>query len=217
MKKTMKEKEVFLINKFNLRLKKYKFILMSPFILFFVACTPKTTVLLLDSGKEGSSILVTNGKGTTTLDKVGNYVNLDDKNKAMSKVKIMSKKEINSKFARALASTPLKPLTYVLYFQKNSKELTDVSKDELEIALKSIEERSPCIVDIIGHTDTTGSSLLNLKVSLKRAKYIESIIKEKKIKVFALISKGYGEEDLLVQTDDNVDEAKNRNVEIFIK
>jgi len=73
------------------------------------------------------------------------------------------------------------------------------------------------MVDIIGHTDTTGSNEINIKVSLKRAKYIESILKEKGVKAESLTAKGYGEEDLEVETADNVAEAKNRNVEIFIK
>jgi len=35
--------------------------------------------------------------------------------------------------------------------------------------------------------------------------------------VVSLTAKGYGEEDLLVKTADNVAQSKNRNVEIFIK
>lgn len=196
---------------------KYRFIGIIILSLFFVACAPKTTVILLESEKNKNAILIVNAKGSTKLDKVGNYVNLEDKNKAASKVEMMSNEEINDRFSKVLASMPLKPLTYILYFKPKSKELTDESQLELVVALKSIQERSPCIVDIIGHTDTTGSAVLNAKVSLKRAKYIESIIRQKKIKIVSLVAKGYGEEDLLVQTDDNVDEAKNRNVEIFIK
>ncbi len=185
-------------------------------ISLFTGCS-QTTVLLLDSGKKQNAILVVNEIGTTKLDTVGNYINLADKNKPASQVKTMSESEIKSRFGKVLASIPLKPLSYRLYFKANSKELTDVSMETLEEALKSIEERSPCSVDIIGHTDTTGSNALNVKVSLKRAKYIETLIKKKGIKIVSLVAKGYGEEDLFVKTQDNIAEAKNRNVEIFIK
>jgi outer membrane protein OmpA-like peptidoglycan-associated protein len=184
--------------------------------LFFVGCT-KSTVVLLDNGKVENAVIVTTDKGSSKLDKVGNYVDLKDKEKAPSEVNTMSKKEIESRFSKVLAAAPMKPIKYMVYFKPNSKELTEESKTVLVNVLEDIKKRSPCMVDIIGHTDTTGSSELNIKVSLKRAKVIESILKEKGVKVVSLVAKGYGEEDLQVKTADNVAEAKNRNVEIFIK
>ena len=194
-----------------------KFMVSISFTLLFVACAPKTTVVLLDSGKSQNAILVSNEKGETKLDKVGSYVELKDKSKAVSEVKMMSEDEVSKRFSKVLASAPLKPITYILYFKPNSTALTDASKVQLEEALKSIKKRSPCMVDIIGHTDSTGSNELNAKVSLKRAKYIKSLVKKQNIKIISLVAKGYGEEDLLVQTKNNKAEAKNRNVEIFIK
>ena len=185
-------------------------------LVFVVTGCSKTTVVLLDSGKSENAILVGNEKGETKIDQVGSYVNLKDKETAVSEVKTMSKDEISERFSKVLAAAPLKPLSYTLYFE-NATTLTKDSELQLIKAFKSIEERSPCMVDIIGHTDTVGSSAINTKVSLKRAKYIESLIKAKGIKVLELVAKGYGEEDLLVKTADNVNEAKNRNVEIFIK
>jgi len=196
---------------------KIRLILITTIGLFFVACAPKTTVVLLDSGKRHNAIIVGNTKGTTKIDKVGNYVELKDKNTVASRVKMMSKDELNAKFSKVLAAEPAKPLTYIVYFKPSSTELTDESKLTFKKALNSIKTRSPCMVDVIGHTDTVGAGKLNAKVSLKRAKSIASLVQKSKIKILSLISKGYGEEDLLVQTKDNVSEAKNRNVEIFIK
>ena len=56
-----------------------KFMVSISFTLLFVACAPKTTVVLLDSGKSQNAILVSNEKGETKLDKVGSYVELKDK------------------------------------------------------------------------------------------------------------------------------------------
>lgn len=184
--------------------------------LLFLGCT-KSTVVLLDNGKVENAVIVSTDKGSTKLDKVGNYVDLKDKESATSKVKTMSREEIESRFSKVLAAMPPKPVKYVVYFKPNSKELTQESKSTLEEAIKMIAKRSPCMVDIIGHTDTTGSNEANIKVSLERAKLIESIIKDREVKVVSIKAKGYGEEDLTVQTEDNVAEAKNRNVEIFIK
>lgn len=195
-------------------MKKMLFVVLIPFL--FVACS-KTTVVLLDSGKSENAILIANEKGETKLDKVGSYVDLSDKAKKASAVKSMSEDEIKSRFEQALAVTPLKPVTYILYFEPSSTQLTASSESTLQEALKSIEERSPCSVDIIGHTDTVGSNADNNVVSLKRAKSIETLVKKSSIEGVTLTAKGYGEEDLLVPTKDGVDEAKNRNVEIFIK
>jgi len=184
--------------------------------LFFISCS-QTTVVLLDNGKTHNAVIVSNNKGTSKLDKVGSYVDLKDENKSVSEIKTMSKKEIASRFSKVLAASPKKPVKYMVYFKPKSKELTEESQAVLLKAMEMMKERTPCMVDIIGHTDTTGSNELNIKVSLKRAKYIESILKEKAVKVVALRAKGYGEEDLQVKTADNISEAKNRNVEIFIK
>ena len=184
--------------------------------LFFIGCS-QSTVVLLDNGKTHNAVIVSNNKGSSKLDKVGSYVDLKDENKTVSEVQLMSKKEIQSRFAKVLAAAPSKPVKFMVYFKPKSKELTDESKAVLIKVVATIKERAPCMVDVIGHTDTTGSNALNIKVSLKRAKFIESILKEKGVKVVSLTAKGYGEEDLQVKTADNVDEAKNRNVEIFIK
>jgi len=191
------------------------FIIM--FIFIFVGCSSKTTVVLLDSGKAHNAIIVSTNKGSTKLDKIGSFVELTDKNKEPSRVKMMSKDEINNRYATLFQVVPKKARTYIVFFKKNSTELTEESKKTLNKALKTIKERSPCVVDVIGHTDTVGSSRANAKVSLKRANYVKSMIEKRKAKVLALVAKGYGEEDLLMKTGNNVSEARNRNVEIFIK
>jgi len=183
----------------------------------FLGCSAKTTVVLLDSGKAKNAIIVSTNKGSERLNKIGTFVQLNDKNQAPSEPKAMSKKEINSRYATLFKIAPLKPRTYIVYFKMNSTELTEESKKILDEALKTIQERSPCMVDVIGHTDTTGSNQANAKVSLKRANYVKSMIEARKTKVLSLIAKGYGEEDLQMKTANNVSEAKNRNVEIFIK
>ena len=129
----------------------------------------------------------------------------------------MSEEEINSRFSNVLSASPLKPISYILYFKEYSTELTKESEAILEKAIISMKERTPCMVDIIGHTDTTGSNEINIKVSRKRATHIKSLLEKRGVKVVSITAKGYGEEDLLVSTPNNTAEAKNRNVEVFIR
>jgi len=174
-------------------------------------------VVLLNNGKVQNAISVSNEKGSSQLNEVGNSVKLKDKKTAISKIEMMSEEEIQNRFSKALMASPKKAISYILYFKSGRMKLTKASQKTLIKALKAIKNNNPCIVDIIGHTDTSGSSQGNLRISLKRAKYVKQLIEKKHINIHSLIAKGYGEEDLLVHTADNINEEKNRNVEIFIK
>ena len=186
-------------------------------LLFLTACSSKSTVVLVDSGKKHNAIVVATDKGVATLDKVGTFVELRDKEAQPSKIQTISPEEIERRFGSTLAAEPPKAATFILYFDLNSTTLNAESKRVLNEALKTIALRSPCMVDIIGHTDTIGSRKENLKVSKKRAETIKKLIMAKGEDIESLHVKGYGEEDLLVPTADNIAEARNRNVEIFIK
>ncbi|WP_458700251.1 OmpA family protein [Sulfurospirillum sp. 1307] len=178
---------------------------------------PKTTVVLVDNNKDHNAIVVQTKAGSVEIDKVGGYVSLDSKDKAPSEIKIMSKDEINKKFDSVIKAAALPPVEVNLYFKNNSNELTDESKSRLPEILDMIQKRSPCDVNIIGHTDTKGSSSFNEKLALKRAKYVKDWILSSGVKLNNLKAESYGENDLLVPTADDVSEPKNRRVEIFIK
>jgi len=57
-----------------------------------------------------------------------------------------------------MSSMPTKPKSYILYFKPNSSELTEESKSSLDSAMDYIRRSSPCIVDVVGHTDRVGDS-----------------------------------------------------------
>lgn len=176
-----------------------------------------TTVVLLDNGKQQNAVMVSTEKGSSDLNTIGGYVDMSDKKKAPPLPKIMPPEEIKKRFAKALSASPKKAVSYKLYFQPSVMKLTEESEKVLLIAIKMMEKYKPCIVDIIGHTDTVGTSKNNIKMSLMRATYVKKLIDKHNIKVKVLAVKGFGEEDLLVETANNVAEAKNRNVEIYIK
>ena len=176
-----------------------------------------TTVVLLDNGKTQNAVMVSTEKGSSNLNNIGGYVDMKDKKKAPPPPKIMPPEEIKKRFAKALAISPQKPISYRLYFEPRVMKLTEESENVLLEAIKMMEDRSPCMVAVIGHTDTVGTSKNNLKMSVIRATYVKKLIDTNGIEVEALSIKGFGEEDLLVETADNVAEVKNRNVEIYIK
>lgn len=179
--------------------------------------TPSTTVVLADNGKNQNAIVVETQAGSVVVDKVGGYVNLTSKDEKPSEVKIMSQEEINSKFQSAIESTPLKPIHVLLYFKSGSNELTEESKDKLPQILQEIKKRMPCDVNVIGHADTMGSKEYNIKLSLQRAQSVKEWIESQNLEKIQLKVESYGENDLLINTADNVSEEKNRRVELLIR
>ena len=179
--------------------------------------TPTTTVVLAENGKDHNAIVIQTDAGTTTIDKPGQYVSLTSKTAAPSAIKTMSKENIEKKFEKVKKAAPLKPVQVILYFQNNSNNLTKESSAKLPEILKLIQERMPCDVNIIGHTDTKGRASYNEKLALERAKFVKQWVLSSNIDLNNLKAKSYGESDLLVETKDNVSEAKNRRVEIFVK
>ncbi len=185
--------------------------------------TPTTTVVLVENEKKHNAVVVSTDKGKKKLDKVRKFVELKSKDRLPSEPKIMSKKEFKQRFSDIASIPNPKPLHYFFYLKKEKSELTSSSQKLIDEVVESIINRAPCVVNFIGHTDTVGTKKENIKKSKKEALYVESIFKQEILKVLigavdiTLITKGYGEEDLLVSTSDNIYEAKNRNVEIFIK
>ena len=175
-----------------------------------------TTVVLADNGKVQNAVLIQAGEHNVKLDEVGATVSFKEGEKP-SDVTIMSKEEMNRKFGNLLKAEPLKAENIILYLNEDNTGLSDNSIADMALAIETIKKRTPCSVDIIGHTDTTGDSSKNIELSLKRANLVKELMEKEGIDVSSFLVKGYGEEELLIHTADNVKEPKNRNVEVFIR
>ena len=67
-----------------------------------------------------------------------------------------------------------------------------------------------------GHADTVGSSNYNYSLSKKRANFIKEYLLKRNLKNNIQI-KAYGESRLLMITEDEVKEKKNRRAELYLK
>lgn len=108
-------------------------------------------------------------------------------------------------------------ISLTVRFATGSAELTDQARrvlDELGKALMS-EDLRPFRFRIEGHTDTVGSAALNQSLSDRRAASVRAYLTERfGVEAGRLVAVGLGETRLAVQTDDNVDEPRNRRVQI---
>lgn len=128
-----------------------------------------------------------------------------------------SPQEVAERFGLALSAQPPRPNAYVLYFEMGGDVLTSESQAALNVIRKEIAERPASEVMVIGHTDRVGSTEGNDRLSLKRAELIRSVLIESGVDAGKLEAVGRGERDPLVPTADEVDEPKNRRVEISVR
>ena len=171
-------------------------------------------VVLLDNadGTVGA-ITVKGAKGTVIVDRLAQGALLDGSGKAFA----VEEGRIRRDFGAALASRPLEPVTFLLYFEPGGSQLTAASKALIPRVLAATKGRPAPDVSVIGHTDTEGDAGGNEKLGLLRAQAIGKLITDAGLKVQELSIASHGEGNLLVHTPDNTAEAKNRRVEISIR
>lgn len=90
------------------------------------------------------------------------------------------------------------------------------TSDKLDGIVKIMKEFPKATFVVEGHTDSTGSSSLNQKLSQKRADAVKDYLIENGIDASRLESKGYGEANPIDTNDTRAGRANNRRVEIKV-
>ena len=134
-----------------------------------------------------------------------------------SEVIQLSAVEVGQAFGTTLEALPHRPTAFVLYFVTGTDELTDESKAELQKVLAALGQRKVPDVLVIGHTDTVGDTQANDRLSAQRAETVKGFLVGIGIAANRIQTAGRGERELLVPTADNVDEPRNRRVEINVR
>jgi len=120
-------------------------------------------------------------------------------------------------FGVALEALPVPPTTFLLYFVTGTDELTDESKEELKQILAELKHRPVPDIMVVGHTDTVGELEANDLLSAQRAERMKGFLVEIGIPGRQIQTAGRGEREPLVPTADNIDEPRNRRVEINVR
>ena len=191
------------------------FLLLFPII---CGCAPQTTVVLLrdPDGHTGNLTVATAG-GEVTMDKAAEATVVAGRDSRPSTPEILSEAQITSQFSVVLAALPMQPQHFLLYFQKGTTDLTPESETLLPRILQTITERQSENIRVIGHSDTAGNRDYNLKLSQERALAVSRRLKQQGIDETHMSCTSHGEENLLIKTADNVEEEKNRRVEVVVQ
>lgn len=132
-------------------------------------------------------------------------------------LKPRERQQLDRDFAAASAALPPKARTYTLYFDLASESLTPESSQVLDTLLAEVAALQAAEILIVGHSDSLGSPEANLVLSQRRAERMRELVIERGAPAAIVAAVGVGERDLEVATGDEVEEARNRRVEVTIR
>lgn len=180
---------------------------------FFLHPAPQETVVVLPGpdGKVGT-VVVQRGETRQVLNQPYAASRSGEKEVAQ-----LSAAEVRDSFGGTLQALPARPTAFVLHFITGTDELTAESKAELQSVLGALKERPLPDVLVIGHTDTVGDAAVNDRLSAQRAETVKGFLVDIGIPAERIRTAGRGEREPLIQTADEVDEPRNRRVEINVR
>jgi OmpA-OmpF porin, OOP family len=185
--------------------------------LLLAACsTTKTLVVLLpeESGPAGA-VIVGEGPPAAVLDTPLAAVTVDARGN-IDKATV-TQEEVQRTFGAALAAQPPKPLSFTLYFDIASTEVTPESQPILEALFAEVAKRQAVEVQVTGHTDRVGTDANNDRLSLERAEAVRDILLQRGLKTNFIRAVGRGEREPLIPTPDEQPEPRNRRVEVIVR
>ena len=106
---------------------------------------------------------------------------------------------------------------FMVYFDFDSWTLKAEQLKVLDDVIATARSGGQANIVIVGHTDTSGSSEYNQRLSVRRANVVVEALVQMGARRAALHASGVGETDLAVDTGDNVKEAKNRRTVVTLQ
>lgn len=190
------------------------------FVFLIGACAPLTKVTLLPQADgAASAVLVTSSTSSKKSEQLLNvpYQQAIGQEDKVLKVATTSAAEVQKAHPQLFAAMPSKANKYILNFLPGGTNLTPESESQLPALMADITQRSGADLVVTGHTDTTGALAANDELSLKRARVVAQLLVSKGAAESRIEAVGRGKRELLVPTADEVDEPKNRRVEILVR
>lgn len=126
-------------------------------------------------------------------------------------------KEVQAAFAPALAATPARPVSFLLFFVEDRTDLVRESRGELDKVAREVQQRAAPEVTIIGHADTTGSHTYNDRLSARRAERIRDELVRLGVSAEVISIAARGKREPMVPTPDMKREPRNRRVAIEVR
>ena len=139
-------------------------------------------------------------EGISTKQKINNEISKLDDSVSEDSVSIVTKNSENK-------------ILQIIYFDFDKSKLSDVSIEEIKNFINTNKKTIKKFI-VVGHTDTMGTKKYNRVLSLERAEVVQKVLTELGIKKNNIHILGKGEDNLRVQTADEVKHPANRRAEI---
>ncbi|MUJ37912.1 OmpA family protein [Aliivibrio fischeri] len=132
--------------------------------------------------------------------------------------------ESEKKMAEPMEEKPMEPVaikqeqskSHQNLFKNNGSELAPESHAELDSIAAILIEHPQATVNIVGHTDSSGSEAYNQKISEDRAKSVSDYLQEKGVKKTQINARGEGESNPIATNKTAEGRSANRRVDIEI-
>ncbi len=126
-------------------------------------------------------------------------------------------KTVEHEFAGALAGTPRKPQTFVIYFANGETAVQPRSADTLHAAIEAAKDTQFADVSVVGHSDAVGDDHANLVLSMFRARAIRTDLVNGGVSGAIIDVSYFGANDPRVARARGVPEPENRRVEVTVR
>ncbi len=101
-------------------------------------------------------------------------------------------------------------------FAVNSTAISPGMRDTLDEVAQSMINYPNSLIDVMGHTDSTGSDAYNLDLSKRRAESVANFLSSRGVSRARIETIGYGEQYPIADNTSEMGRAQNRRVEIRI-
>lgn len=186
----------------------------------FIPAEAETVVVVVPSRHDGhvGAVVVGQGEDKQLL----NSAYVSARSGATGRIRTVTLKqadveELRKTFAAASEALPERAETYKLYFDLASDNLTPESSQMLENVLDEVARRAAAEVIVTGHSDTLGTLETNEALSLRRAERVRDMIVARGVDSKIVTAVGRGKSVLEVETGEDVEEVRNRRVEITVR
>ncbi len=106
---------------------------------------------------------------------------------------------------------------YQVFFDWDKATITPTSDKIIGDAAAAAGKERPVNIQVIGHTDTSGSPVYNQRLSMRRAEAVKRALIARGTPASLVSIEGKGESQLMVSTGPNVREPSNRRAQILIR
>ena len=103
-----------------------------------------------------------------------------------------------------------------VYFETGRSTLSPQSMATIQQVAAESKTTANATVTLNGHTDTVGSQDVNMALAQRRAEAVRNALVRQGVPAAAITTAAQGEASLPIQTADNVDERRNRSVDIVV-